>query len=129
MKTNVERLPEDVLGAIRQNLGAEDENDIRFDVDINRMSCVQLFGSWCDWEGLLGSYHHSITEAIFAIYNTLGEDINEEIYEESSHKVATASFQCTNCGTEVVVSLGTPTTCPCGTVYNIDARIYRERNT
>lgn len=54
MSTNVERLTENVLCAIRQNLGSEDEYDERFDEQINDMTPHQLFKSWCDWEGFLG---------------------------------------------------------------------------
>lgn len=128
MQKNTERLPEDVLGAIRQNLGGTDEHDGSFDVQIDRMDAVELFKRWCEWEGLLGTYYAVIEEAYTAIFNTLGEDINDELYQESTHKTAMVALTCTKCGTDIAVVLGQSATCTCGTTYNIDVKIYREHN-
>ena len=50
----VDRLDADVLGAIRRNLGAEDENDTSKDARINEMDAADLFQCYCNWHGLLG---------------------------------------------------------------------------
>ena len=43
-----------ILGHVRQNLGAEDENDTSKDTLIETCSPFDLFDRWLEWEGILG---------------------------------------------------------------------------
>lgn len=128
MKSNVERLDDEILGAIRQNLGADNENDKLYDATINKMSPEQLFKAWCNWEGLLGTYYMALPVVMHNIFDTLGEDIESELYFNATHKTAMATFPCTHCGQDIVVILGDSCTCRCGTTYNVDVRIYKEQS-
>ena len=49
MKTYIEMIPMNILGAIRQNLGAEDENDTSQDSRIEKFSPQELMVLWCRW--------------------------------------------------------------------------------
>lgn len=75
------------------------------------------------------AYNIEIEEAMRNIYDVLGENIADELYEEATHRTAMATFPCINCGHDAIVILGTPYTCQCGTIFNIDMNIYRVRNT
>lgn len=45
----IEKIPSDILGAVRQRLGADDENDISMDHEIEKMSAKQLIAKWSGW--------------------------------------------------------------------------------
>lgn len=66
-KLNTERLPPKILGDIRQNKGAESENDTSVDHVINRMSNNELLRSFLEWNGF-GSYDYKIKNAIEKIF-------------------------------------------------------------
>lgn len=38
-----------ILGDVRQRLGANDEDDISFDADIEQMNRVEIIEAWCGW--------------------------------------------------------------------------------
>lgn len=50
---NTERLSLKILGDIRQNKGADNENDTSVDDLINRMSNNELLNSFLEWNGLI----------------------------------------------------------------------------
>jgi hypothetical protein len=38
-----------LLGDVRQRLGAEDENDIKYDYKIEGFNAKQIMAKWCGW--------------------------------------------------------------------------------
>lgn len=49
--TNVEKLKKiGILGAVRQRMGADDENDDVYDEDINKLGNSELVEKYCGWE-------------------------------------------------------------------------------
>ena len=45
----IELIPRNVLLAVRQNLGAEDENDTSYDNQIENMKPIDLVGKYSAW--------------------------------------------------------------------------------
>jgi len=45
----IDKIPLNVLDAVRQRLGAEDENDTEFDGRIEKMSPRELMAKWSGW--------------------------------------------------------------------------------
>lgn len=64
---NTERLPLEILGDIRENKGADNENDASVDDLINRMSNNELLHSFLEWNGLI-FYDYKIKNAIEKIF-------------------------------------------------------------
>lgn len=60
---DVSKLNSDVLGAVRQNLGAEDEDDDSKDDQIAAMTPMEVFDRYLNWEGIIG-YSASIWAAV-----------------------------------------------------------------
>ncbi len=48
MKT-IKEIPMNILEAVRQNLGAEDENDTSFDSKIIEMDAIEIMSCWSAW--------------------------------------------------------------------------------
>jgi len=48
-KTNVQKLSSRTLGAVRQRLGADNENDPSKDERINRMTADEITRAWSGW--------------------------------------------------------------------------------
>ena len=63
MHMNVEKLNEDVLGAVRQNLGGADEDDESMDEQIAAMGPLDVFSCYLTWHGIIG-YSATIWEAV-----------------------------------------------------------------
>lgn len=51
---DVSLLSEDVLGAVRQQLGCEDPDDESKDAEIAAMKPLELFDRYLAWEGVIG---------------------------------------------------------------------------
>jgi len=64
MKIN--KIPLNILDAVRQNLGAEDEKDTSQDSNIEKMSPIELMECWSAWNlgdkswasEIIGSYNY-----------------------------------------------------------------------
>jgi len=69
--STIEQLPEDVLGAVRQYLGAEDENDTKYDARIEQMNADSLFRSYLKWNGII-NYEFDIRRALHSIEDARG---------------------------------------------------------
>ena len=63
----------DVMEAIRQRLGLEPDDNSK-DEQIMNMDKSKAFQEYCLWNGLMGSYHHYISEAISSIYGVALQD-------------------------------------------------------
>ncbi len=59
----IEKLDSEVLGAVRQSLGADDEDDESKDDQIMTMDVETVFRKYLEWEGIIG-YTSSILNAI-----------------------------------------------------------------
>ncbi len=69
---NLDKLDPDVLGAVRQRLGAVDEDDESKDSQIAAMTKLTLFSRFLEWEGILG-YGEIIWSAMESIKDAAGE--------------------------------------------------------
>jgi hypothetical protein len=69
---NLDQLDPDVLGAIRQNLGAQDEDDESKDSQIATMPPLEAFNRFLEWEGIIG-YGATIWAAVENIKDAAGE--------------------------------------------------------
>lgn len=68
--TNVEKLNElGILGDVRQNMGANNENDTSFDEQINTLNNKQLISRYCAWHLGDGSW--------WLDFISLYEDLND----------------------------------------------------
>lgn len=45
----IDKIPLSILDAVRQRLGAEDENDTSFDEQIERLTPKELMAKWSGW--------------------------------------------------------------------------------
>jgi len=60
---------DEVMGMVRQRLGAEDENDTSKDDKIESMSKHEVFAACLEWEGIIG-YDYKILGWINNIFLT-----------------------------------------------------------
>lgn len=58
---------EDVMKAVRQSLGYE-ENDTTRDEVIMEMPKEEVFERYCQWNGLLGGWYQWLIDAVESIY-------------------------------------------------------------
>ena len=63
----IDAIPLNILDAVRQRLGADDENDTSFDEKIKKMSSRDLVAKWSGWH--LGDESWAYT--IIGMYETL----------------------------------------------------------
>ncbi len=68
---NLDKLNPDVLGAVRQYLGGEDEDDDSRDAQIAAMKPVEVFDRYLKWNGIIG-YGATIWEAVENIKEAAG---------------------------------------------------------
>lgn len=66
---NTDRLSDEILGYVRQRLGADDEDDTSYDNEINMMTNNELFDEVLNWIGIIG-YGNDIRLWIDEIYGT-----------------------------------------------------------
>lgn len=59
----------DVMKAVRRNIGLSDEHDTSKDDLIMKMPKSEVFERYCTWNGLMGGWNRSLTEAIESIYS------------------------------------------------------------
>jgi len=45
----IKDIPLNILGAVRQNLGAENENDTSFDSQIENLELIEIIGKYSAW--------------------------------------------------------------------------------
>ncbi len=65
-KKNTDRIDNDILNNVRENLGVESDDKSRDD-EINMMSPSELFKRWCEWNGLI-NYSKEIKRVMGNIY-------------------------------------------------------------
>jgi hypothetical protein len=65
-KKNTERINNDIIRDIRENLGIGPD-DTSKDDEINRMSPDEIFNRWCEWNGFI-AYHRKFKRVIGDIY-------------------------------------------------------------
>ncbi len=70
---DVSMLDENVLGAVRQSLGADDEDDESRDAEISKMDVEAVLNSFLNWEGIIG-YTSTIISAIDNIREAADQD-------------------------------------------------------
>jgi hypothetical protein len=68
-KTNVQKLNSRTLGAVRQRLGADDENDTSKDDGINRMTADEITRAWSGW--------HLGDESWWGMMKAVYDEVNE----------------------------------------------------
>lgn len=73
-KKNTERIRNDIIRDVRENLGVDLEDTSKDDM-INRMSSNEIFKRWCEWNGLI-NYSKIIRDVIGNIY---GIDIEKRV--------------------------------------------------
>lgn len=73
------KYPDYIMRALRQNYFGLDENDTSRDAEIEAMEPSEVFASWLNCEGIFG-YSGSILGAIESIYNCSLE--TREFYDE-----------------------------------------------
>lgn len=64
----VYKYKDDVMKAVRQSLGLE-ENDTSRDNDIMQMDKKSVFEHYCLWNGLLGYYYQDLLDAVEGIFD------------------------------------------------------------
>ena len=65
-KKNTERIRNDIIRDVRENLGIEPDDTSKDDI-INRMSLNEIFDRWCEWNGLI-NYGKRLRNVIGNIY-------------------------------------------------------------
>lgn len=67
-KKNTERIGQNIIGNIRENLGVGPD-DTSKDDEINRMSSDEIFDRWCEWNGFiyLSTHFKRVIGSIYGI--------------------------------------------------------------